>query len=122
MATLKNKVFLSCALGFLLFHMFEGHVQVPEVLSAYLDDFLCLPILLSLILLVQRRLIVQDEAFKLPVGHIIVSILYISLLFELVLPGFSVKFIGDPFDVLAYSAGAALFYFSINKTTLGNSA
>lgn len=113
---LRNKVFLACVFLFLLFHIIEGKVNLPEILSAYLDDILCLPIMLSGVLLVQRRFIVHDDNFMLPVTHIIFSILYISVLFEIILPGFSGKYFCDPIDFFAYTAGATVFYFSINKT------
>jgi hypothetical protein len=41
--------------------------------------------------------------------------LYLSFVFELLLPYLSSSFIADKYDVLAYAIGTLLFYYLINK-------
>ncbi len=118
MSIVKNKILRICALLFVMFHILEASDLAPAILAAYLDDFLCLPLLLSAILLLQQRFIVHNVEFSLPPAQVVFSLIYISILFEIILPNFSEKFNADPFDFFAYAAGALLFYFFINKNLL----
>ncbi|MDZ4788274.1 MAG: class I SAM-dependent methyltransferase [Blastochloris sp.] len=70
------------------------------------NDLLLIPAALPLLLLVQRWLSLRRSdtapSFSEIVGHWLVW----SLLSEVLLPLFSSRITGDPFDVLAYAAGA----------------
>jgi len=79
----------------------------------YLDDLLCLPIVLSIIQYVQRKR--YGLQFKLPLSHVIISVAFITVVFEAVLPAVSTRFRGDLFDVLFYTVGGTLFYGFNNK-------
>jgi len=96
----------------LLFSKKEGHV-LPWYLSSYLGDFLCLPVLLGLSLFF-LRVIKQNNSLFLSKMMIFVSFLYVSLLFEVFLPYFSVKYTADKLDVIAYASGGLIYYFVIN--------
>ncbi len=85
------------------------HFPIPVWLNNYWSDVLCLPIILTLMVLVIRRL-QQKPMFLLELKHIVVVCVYISLMFELILPHFFTKFKSDLGDVLAYSLGALVFY------------
>ena len=86
----------------------QTNIAIPKIVSAYLADLLCLPILLTLTL-VSLRLFFQNDSFILSRTKIFVAFLYVSLLFELFLPYFSSAYTADPFDVVAYAIGSVIY-------------
>ncbi|RNI31299.1 hypothetical protein [Rufibacter latericius] len=87
-------------------------VSRPAWLRFYLDDLLCLPLLLTVTLFLMRFLYGPQVRFtKYHVGFVI---LYVSLAFELVFPTFLPRYTGDPVDVLLYAVGGWLFYRFLN--------
>jgi hypothetical protein len=44
--------------------------------------------------------------YRLPGSHIIITVVFLSLVFEGILPKMSTKFVADILDVVAYIAGA----------------
>jgi hypothetical protein len=85
------------------------HFPLPTWLNNYWSDVLCLPIILTLMVFVIRRL-QQKSTLLLELKHIFVVWAYISIVFEWFLPMVSTKFRGDVGDVVAYSVGAVVFY------------
>jgi len=79
----------------------KAEVVLPTLLDSYLADFLCLPILLSLSLFI-LRIVKQNKSLFLSKMMIFVSFLYVSLLFEVFLPYFSIKYTADLLDLVAY--------------------
>jgi hypothetical protein len=74
----------------------------------YLDDLLCLPIILSLIQYVQKKR--YGPRFTLPLSHIVLSAVFFAVTFEMILPALSNHYTGDPLDAALYFIGGALFY------------
>lgn len=83
-------------------------------LHLYLDDLLCLPITLSIVLAAEQAYF-RNSAFTLPWQYTLASIGLFSFVFEAVLPLLSAKYTADPLDVLFYSIGGVIFHFGINK-------
>ena len=104
---------LSCAL-FLANQVAERTGQGLPLLSAYLDDLLCLPIVLTLTLLLMQRYVMRDGGYWLPDSYLALAVLMFSVFFEGLLPLLSPAYVRDPVDVLAYTAGALLFRQGIN--------
>ena len=95
--------------GLFLANQFAQNMGVSTYfMSYYLDDLLCLPIILIILQYVHQLL--NDEYYSLPISHITISILFISLIFEVVLPSISTNFHRDFIDIVFYSVGALLFY------------
>ncbi|KAA3611375.1 MAG: hypothetical protein DWQ05_20610 [Calditrichaeota bacterium] len=115
MDLLKNKIVLGCLTLFGLFHLFEFLFFKTIFLSSYLDDFLCLPLLLAGILYVQQRFVFKEQTYYLPIKQVIFSVLFIALVFEGILPWISQNHTRDLFDIIAYAGGAVLFHFFINR-------
>ena len=82
--------------------------------NSYLDDLLCFPIILSVILFIHRKWRLKNKYFVLPISHIIISVLIFVVIFELLLPMISLKFTADIFDIVAYIAGSIFFFKFIN--------
>lgn len=94
--------------------------DVPEVINSHLTDFLFMPILLT-VSLVGVRILKRDEKIKLTIAMIVVSFIFVSLVFELLMPSRSILFISDFWDVIAYGLGAFFFYFTQAKFEVQNS-
>jgi hypothetical protein len=88
-------------------------------LDGWLNDLLCLPILLELVQLSMRFIVAKN--YVLSKFQLIVSIVYCSLLFEYFLPIQSAAFYSDPIDVICYTIGGLLWNFILNKDQIKNS-
>ena len=86
-----------------------GRVPVPLFFSHYFADLLCMPLLLSSAVLFMRWLR-TEEGLYLSGGKILVATLYVSLVFESVLPLFFQRYTADVWDVVMYGVGGGLFF------------
>ncbi len=115
MKLLLHPLFVIAVLLFLLNQWLEHQGIYVPLLFSYLDDLLVMPIVLTLTLLFQRYVTFKDPGYTFSTWHVLVAIVYFSLIFEVVLPRYSSRYTADPLDVLAYAAGGALFYYFINQ-------
>lgn len=83
--------------------------KLPHFIKFYLNDFLCMPIVLS-ICLASIRYLKNDNTIYVPIGVIIIITLYFSLHFEWLLPKFHERYTADFIDIGLYFLGALLFY------------
>ncbi|MBC5994168.1 hypothetical protein [Pontibacter cellulosilyticus] len=114
MNILLQPVFL---LSVVLFCLNQGLEQLQLYiwpLHTHLDDLLCLPVVLTLILAAER-VYFRNPYFVLPRTYTISTALLFSLVFELLLPVLHAKYTSDIWDVAAYGVGAAIFEFWINE-------
>ena len=85
-----------------------GRVPVPAFFSHYFADLLCMPLLLSSAVSFMRWLR-ADAGLYLNWAMILVATLYVSLVFECVLPLFFQRYTADVWDVVMYGVGGGLF-------------
>ncbi len=83
----------------------------PAWADSWLDDLLCLPLVLGVTLMVRR---VRGLDGELPLVHVVVGWFLFTGLFELVLPRLDAAYTADPLDATAYAAGAVFFQVSMN--------
>jgi hypothetical protein len=114
MGTFRNPVFIICAALFMLNRLLEWQGVFIALLPSYLDDLLCLPVTLTIILAVER-LYFKLPAFIMPVKYSWWAIIAFSVVFEGVLPLLSDRYTADVLDVFFYSLGALIFILTINK-------
>jgi predicted neutral ceramidase superfamily lipid hydrolase len=114
MNLLKNKLFLLSSLLFTINQLLEKGfgIFIPFV-HAYLDDILCMPVVLTLTLFLIRK-IIKTPDYQLSKKQIIFALIYFSVVFEVFLPQYSEKYTADILDVMAYVIGAIIFYKFIN--------
>jgi hypothetical protein len=114
---IKNKIFISSVILFLL-HQFlqKGLNNNIPIIHEYLDDLLCMPVVLTLTLFAFRKFVVKNEMFSFSLGQVVWAVIYFSIIFEIALPYFSSQYTSDPVDVIAYSIGAFVFYKKINPS------
>ncbi|WP_267401821.1 MULTISPECIES: hypothetical protein [unclassified Chryseobacterium] len=81
---------------------------IIPVVNSYLTDFLTIPMYCYLIQYITNTIFEKD--WKPSRKFIIESVIYLSVLFELVCPMISDRFTGDFFDVVSYAVGGFLYY------------
>ncbi|WP_181305628.1 hypothetical protein [Rufibacter sp. XAAS-G3-1] len=84
----------------------------PDWLKFYLDDLLCLPLILTVTLFLMRLLYGPTVRFS--VYHVGFVAVYVSLAFELLFPLFLPRYTGDWCDVGLYAVGGWVFYRFLN--------
>ncbi|WP_162054045.1 hypothetical protein [Pontibacter pamirensis] len=114
MKSLQHPLFVICILLFCLNRALEQAQVYVWPLYAYLDDVLCMPLTLGIILTVQR-VYFQNQSMTIPVRHIIFAVAAFSVCFELLLPLYKLLYTADVLDVVAYALGAFAFHHSMNK-------
>lgn len=85
------------------------------VIHNYLDDVLAIPVILTLAVAIQRQWVYRNKHYTLSKIQIIFAVVYVSVLFEGVLPLCSLKYTRDLWDILAYFAGAFIFNKLLNR-------
>ena len=107
-------LYLSFVVFILTFFLFETlkflSVPVPEWMTSYLNDFLCMPIVFTICLMAVHK-IKNDTSYRLRLPLIISLTAFYAIYFETILPEISKRYTGDLLDVVIYFFGAALFYF-----------
>ena len=89
------------------------HRPLPAGLASYLTDVLFLPLALSLALAAHQT--VYGRGATLPGTWVLAAWAGVALWFEGLLPRWSAQAVADPWDVLAYAAGALIFQRWLNK-------
>lgn len=117
-AILQNPLVLSCTFLYLLHTVWRRNFSEPEILSSYLNDFLSLPLVLAVAIFLQRNFVLCQPDYKLSGTQILLVLAYWSVMFEGVIPHVASRYTADWLDVVAYAAGAGLFYIFGNA---GNS-
>lgn len=87
------------------------NLRLPSLINNYVNDFLCLPILLGGISFIIRKL-KKDNSFKLSMVFILCLASYYAFYFEYYLPKFHPRYTSDWIDVLLYFLGGFAFFFS----------
>lgn len=109
---LLNKAFIGSLVLFivneLLLHEYEF-----LLVNSYLNDIIAPIIILTITQFVLS--IYKKRLFTLSIGQLIVFFLYISFVFEWLLPSYSLMYTSDVYDLLAYLIGVLIFYIFINS-------
>jgi hypothetical protein len=105
----ESVLFGSCLFIFIMHQILENcfHVQVKMV-DNYADALVCMPIILQLVVW-ERRLLLKDTCYHLPLLHIFGYFILISLIAELLFPKLSNRFTADSLDVVCYAIGSFVF-------------
>jgi len=116
MKTLTKPYFIIFSGIFLIVYFLQCiHFPLPSLINNYLNDFLCMPIVLTLCLAFVR-FIKKNPGIQLSVFVIFSVTIYYSVYFEYYLPKVNARYTADPIDVLLYFAGAFIFYLLQKKT------
>jgi hypothetical protein len=113
---MKAKSYIIIATALYAIHLLckFNNISVPVWFSSYFADFLCMPLLLSYTLILIRKIKKLPE-FVLSWQMIVFATVYVSVVFEVVLPYFSLRFRGDWVDVGMYILGGIVYYWGQKK-------
>ncbi|QHL88866.1 hypothetical protein GU926_16095 [Nibribacter ruber] len=107
-------------LFWLLAAVYAGHrlwtwLELPRAawIRFYLDDLLCLPLILNVSLLVMRLL--HGPHFRLTPHQVGIAVVYYAMAFEVVLPLFMPRYTADLTDAFLYAIGGWFFHKYLNK-------
>lgn len=111
---IKHPVFYTCVLvASALYIAAKFQIALPSWVYSYINDFLCMPIVLALCLAVLRSLKKKKNLY-IPIGIVLGLTSYFSLYFEWLMPQVNARYTGDLIDICLYFAGAIL-YFKFQK-------
>ncbi len=85
------------------------------ILSDYLIDIICIPLVLGWMKWWMDKLAVQN--FQWGIIPILIAVIYFSLVFEVVMPSFSSAYTRDYWDIFFYFFGGFIFHFSLQKSS-----
>lgn len=111
MNKLITNVFFWLLLIFYVFGLLVTYAgfSLPKIIRNYYADLVALPIMLSIVLTVLRHF-KNDKTLVLDKYKVLVAFIYLSVVFEFILPNLSSKYTSDYYDVIAYAIGAIIFY------------
>lgn len=91
------------------------NLHIP-VVHAYLDDLLCMPVVLGLTQALLQKIHPLGNYYYISTKHILFALLFYSILFEWLLPIYNpAVYTADLLDIVFYAIGAFLFYVLITK-------
>jgi hypothetical protein len=85
------------------------HIIIPWI-NGYLNDGLCLPIILPVILWGIKKWKIKKGEYSFTIYHILFAAGYISYIFEFYLPKHNSHFTADPWDIFCYFLGGIGYY------------
>ncbi len=120
--TLKLPLVWGAMILFIINQLLErvGNISIPYV-HAYLDDLLVMPIILGLSTQIIQWIHPAKEYYYLSKTHIIIALLFFSIVFELIYPVvYPENYTADPLDVLCYGIGGFVFYWMVTRKAKKN--
>ncbi|MGG7034282.1 MAG: hypothetical protein ACI7YS_03700 [Flavobacterium sp.] len=101
---------LMCVVALVIYALQKSNIALPSLINNYINDFLCLPIVLGGILFVIRWL-KKDDKYRFSFAFIIFMASYYSFYFEYYLPKNNVRYTAEWIDVLLYFSGSLIFFY-----------
>ena len=107
---------LSLLIGICVFFAQKLNFSLPEIVQFYLNDFLIIPIILTISLVILRWSR-NDKNYQIPIWIIAYICSFYALLYEHILPKYHLRYTADLIDVVLYFISGFIFYFlqKINK-------
>jgi hypothetical protein len=81
---------------------------------AYGDDLMAMPVILGGSLFVMQKIHPIGHLYHFSKKHVLLAVVFYSMLFEGVLPLFSNTYVADIWDIICYISGAILFQYIVN--------
>ena len=108
---MRNRISYWFLLGLLVWVVIvllrKNDIYIP-VINDHFTDFITVPMYCYLIEYIMNSWLGYD--WKPDFKFVLTSVLYLSLLFEVLCPKLSHLFTGDIYDVLAYTVGGVVYY------------
>ena len=112
----KRIIYIIMALTALsVYSMQKLNVSLPKFVNNYVNDLLCMPLVLGLLTFLIRYF-KKDKYFSFPLAFVLLLATYYSIYFEYYLPKINPRYTADWIDVLLYFfSSIAFFIFQNNK-------
>jgi hypothetical protein len=119
MKTLLNPWFIiGCVIWAIVIVMRKSGHPSPHLINGYVDDVFAVPIIANLSLCFMRVFVIYSNHYVLSARKVAFIVIYLTLVFEILLPLLSKTYTGDWIDAVLYVAGGILFYFVMDKPLL----
>lgn len=111
-------IYTGCVLLYIVLYTLKSGGHYYPVISDYVADLICLPIVLGLCRFLMIRWKVVPSDFELSAAKTIFAVAAFSIIFELILPYYTSQYHSDFIDIVCYTAGAYSYYNfrKLNKT------
>ena len=107
------KPYFLVALFLVFLNEFDLGITKSIFISSYLNDLFAPCILLTLTSLILS--LFYNSIYIISKAQLLFFFVYLSFVFEILLPYISSNYTADRNDILAYAIGTLLFYYLINK-------
>lgn len=109
MKTIGHPLFILLLLAYVVYYVLK-HLQIPmpELITNYFADLLSLFLINTFVLFLIRK-IVTEPTFELSPGMVVISLVLITVIFEIIQPAVNSYFVADPIDVICYGLSATLY-------------
>lgn len=112
----KNPIFIFASIAFWVNQYLEKSLGIfVPIYHSYGDDLMAMPVVFGICLQLMRWCHPIGNQLTFSTKHVMIGLVYFSVVFEIVLPLISKTYTGDPIDVLCYSFGAFVFLKFMNK-------
>ncbi|MFO8146469.1 MAG: hypothetical protein ACQEWG_06900 [Bacteroidota bacterium] len=101
--------FFIAVFTFIIIILNSTTVDMPNWITSYVNDFLCMPVVLTICLKIVHY-IKKDNTVLLPLLPILTLTSFYALYFEWYMPQVETRYTADWVDVIMYFGGAFLFY------------
>ncbi len=98
-----------CSMASLVYVTQQWGMALPLWVNNYLNDFLCMPIVLFICRYAVRRFKANNE-IRLSLPLILMVTLYYAFYFEYYVPQVNPRYTADAIDIALYFSGALFFY------------
>jgi len=115
MKTLLNPWFLAGCITWLIVITSRKLGHPLPYINGYINDAFAIPVIANLALWFQRMVVYKSSYYVLSPWHVVFIVVYVSVVFEGLLPWLSKIYTADWMDVLLYCIGGLFFYFVMNK-------
>lgn len=110
MKKLFDPYFISYCLAWGFIHACRYAKQPVPLLNDHLTDLIAVPVMAHLALIFTRRYIVRNNHYTYPFAYLLFIALYISIIFEVIMPRISPAYTADGWDIVAYFSGSVFYY------------
>lgn len=105
---LKDPLFLACLSAYCVNRLLANHGMSVPLLRSYLNDVICIPFWIPIMLWAQRKLGLRKHDGPPQPFEVVIPLVIWALVFEVFLPAtplWSHVALADPIDVLCYALG-----------------
>ncbi len=103
-------LFIIYCLCWVVVHIFR-RLQMPlPFFNGWLTDFIFIPMIAHIALIITQTYVLKDRYYRYPLHYLLLMGIYISVVFEVLLPMINAHTTRDPLDVCAYFGGGIYFH------------